>query len=160
MEETADACMQKRGGKSFSGSMMMTMMMPSSKRNRDRDCDIHWLTRWLVGWLADEKAWICCNMEHVERASRKDVGFPFWAPSWALHIPHTNRCINYFFFVFTLFALYVALTHCDHECYRHKNFFSPISFSIVYLFVVVSAISFSVYLSYSHFSNWQSWREK
>lgn len=50
MEETADACMQKRGGKSFSGSMMMTMMMPSSKRNRERDCDIHWLTRWLVGW--------------------------------------------------------------------------------------------------------------
>lgn len=123
---------------------------------------IGWLGGWLAGWLADEKAWICCYMEHVERASRKDVGFPFWAPSWALHIPHTNRCINYFFFVFTLFALYVALTHCDHECYRHKNFFSPISFSIVYLFVVVvvSAISFSVYLSYSHFSNWQSWREK
>lgn len=36
-----------------------------------------------------------------------------------------------------------------HDCYRHKNFVSPISFSIVYLFPV----SFSLSLSFSYFFN-------
>lgn len=120
---------------------------------------IGWLGGWLAGWRKSLDMLL-----HGARGTSQPKGcwFPILGPILSAPYSPYQPMYKLLFFVFTLFALYVALTHCDHECYRHKNFFSPISFSIVYLFVVVvvSAISFSVYLSYSHFSNWQSWREK
>lgn len=82
MEETADACMvQKRGGKSLSGSMMMLMLMLVLML-------MLWCER--TNWTNERTKVLsavifvgCVFRWSTWNEPKKDVGFPFWAASWA-----------------------------------------------------------------------------
>lgn len=138
------ACKRPDCGKSFNSNTMQTERINECERKRDgmkllTQCHRH-------SRLDVRSKWNTWN-------EPKGCWFPiFVAHHTSFYIRHSYQCINYFFFYFHTVCVFILLwgeSLRSPFCYRynkrkteytrtHTTSFSPISFSIVYLFPACS----------------------